>query len=445
MPKAFLIRKKLSGRDPYHWRPVTPPPSPDDDSNDAPIQLHNHQEPINLVNTNRNQHRDQFQQNHNDKIEIRNRSNNNNNNNNNLRNNHHVKNLPSPLSVSSTCSDSDTDIRGGSHSLGMIQMIGNISISEPIPLTVARNVGPSTLHNEHQEEESRGCIKTDNIISGSVPAHVQPRRVPVIKTASSKSSAHTSRQIQLHERPSPSSSLSPPFRVESPGAQLSPSVSPSSSQSPPPLPSTVNLIGQRLGIPLHLVGSIEFVNGGHGIKNPLLLNGNQHEAKLSPTISSERDSGDRDPLKCLVCGKKFTLVRLLNRHLKCHSDVKRYLCTFCGKGFNDTFDLKRHTRTHTGVRPYRCNHCDKCFTQRCSLESHTLKVHGIAHEYAYKERRNKMYVCEECGNTTNQPETHYLHLKCHHPYSPALAKFYDKRHFKFTDSDFPFKGDQSDD
>lgn len=121
-----------------------------------------------------------------------------------------------------------------------------------------------------------------------------------------------------------------------------------------------------------------------------------------------------------MCGKRFTLARLLNRHLKCHSDVKRYLCTFCGKGFNDTFDLKRHTRTHTGkpivdstqpfhhfhhfhystltgVRPYRCLLCDKSFTQRCSLESHTLKVHGISHEYGYKERRNKMYVCEECG------------------------------------------------
>lgn len=55
-----------------------------------------------------------------------------------------------------------------------------------------------------------------------------------------------------------------------------------------------------------------------------------------------------DPLKCNICGKKFNLARLLNRHLKCHSDIKRYLCTFCGKGFNDTFDLKRHTRTHTG-------------------------------------------------------------------------------------------------
>src|SRR6218665_2519658 len=51
---------------------------------------------------------------------------------------------------------------------------------------------------------------------------------------------------------------------------------------------------------------------------------------------------------CRVCSKVFPLVRLLNRHIKCHSDIKRYLCTICGKGFNDTFDLKRHTRTHTG-------------------------------------------------------------------------------------------------
>ncbi|CAG2116063.1 unnamed protein product, partial [Medioppia subpectinata] len=187
-------------------------------------------------------------------------------------------------------------------------------------------------------------------------------------------------------------------------------------------------------LPVHVIGSLEFVNGGHGIKNPLTTNAGHH-TKGSPVPDNEPE----DPLKCQVCGKRFTLARLLNRHLKCHSDVKRYLCTFCGKGFNDTFDLKRHTRTHTGVRPYRCNFCDKSFTQRCSLESHTLKVHGIAHEYGYKERRNKVYVCEECGNTTNQPETHYMHLKCHHPYSPALAKFYDKRHFKFNDNEFPFK------
>ena len=47
-----------------------------------------------------------------------------------------------------------------------------------------------------------------------------------------------------------------------------------------------------------------------------------------------------------------------------------------------------------------------------------------------------MYVCEDCGHTTKEPEVHYLHLKEQHPYSPALLKFYDKRHFKFNSQGF---------
>ena len=116
----------------------------------------------------------------------------------------------------------------------------------------------------------------------------------------------------------------------------------------------------QTGIPLHYLNSIEFVNGGHGIKNPF-LNQNQCTSPLPGRLSEpimvspgstngpcQSTTSSDDPLKCNMCGKKFTLARLLNRHLKCHSDIKRYLCTFCGKGFNDTFDLKRHTRTHTG-------------------------------------------------------------------------------------------------
>lgn len=53
-------------------------------------------------------------------------------------------------------------------------------------------------------------------------------------------------------------------------------------------------------------------------------------------------------LSCQVCQKTFTTARMLKRHVKCHSETKKYTCEHCGKGFNDTFDLKRHIRTHTG-------------------------------------------------------------------------------------------------
>ncbi|XP_070491358.1 transcriptional regulator ovo-like isoform X1 [Chironomus tepperi] len=211
-------------------------------------------------------------------------------------------------------------------------------------------------------------------------------------------------------------------------------------ESPLLADTKVNVLSQRLGLPAEV--QLEFVNGGHGIKNPLAIENipgrlREEEAppiKKQPSVTPVSDEDGK--FMCRICSKHFTLQRLLNRHMKCHSDIKRYLCTFCGKGFNDTFDLKRHTRTHTGVRPYKCNLCEKSFTQRCSLESHCLKVHGVQHQYAYKERRTKMYVCEECGHTTNEPEVHYIHLKDKHPYSPALLKFYDKRHFKFTNSTF---------
>ena len=115
---------------------------------------------------------------------------------------------------------------------------------------------------------------------------------------------------------------------------------------------------------------MEFVNGGHGIKNPLASHSperhgiepekahSHHSDNSSDCTESSVSTGSAGSgsgavsggkLACRICGKAFNLQRLLNRHLKCHSDVKRYLCTFCGKGFNDTFDLKRHTRTHTGI------------------------------------------------------------------------------------------------
>ncbi|OZC11376.1 zinc finger, C2H2 type [Onchocerca flexuosa] len=152
----------------------------------------------------------------------------------------------------------------------------------------------------------------------------------------------------------------------------------------PPIPSLfIELIAAILVV--LGVTTVEWINGGYGVKNPMLQSYRIPDINATPAPASEPGL-----LTCRICGKKFALQRLLNRHAKCHSEIKRYLCTFCGKGFNDTFDLKRHTRTHTGVRPYKCDQCEKSFTQRCSLESHLRKVHGTQHNYGYKERRSKI-------------------------------------------------------
>ncbi|RCN37958.1 zinc finger, C2H2 type [Ancylostoma caninum] len=75
-----------------------------------------------------------------------------------------------------------------------------------------------------------------------------------------------------------------------------------------------------------------------------------------------------------------------------------------------------------GVRPYKCEQCDKSFTQRCSLESHLRKVHGVLHNYGYKERRNKVFVCEECGFTSEMFDVYVSHLKMLHPFSASLIR-----------------------
>lgn len=55
--------------------------------------------------------------------------------------------------------------------------------------------------------------------------------------------------------------------------------------------------------------------------------------------------------------------------------------------------------------------------------------------FVFQERRAKLYVCEDCGHTTIEPGQHFMHLKSYHPQSPVLLRFYDKRQFKFHETE----------
>ncbi|XP_034462894.1 putative transcription factor ovo-like protein 3 [Hippoglossus hippoglossus] len=201
-------------------------------------------------------------------------------------------------------------------------------------------------------------------------------------------------------------------------------------QHPSTVPQSVATLGvaPRMILPVPLAGS-----GGPGADarldwSTLMLPGSfYHHSILAPVSSAKprpRPSPDSGDFVCSLCHKIFPLQRMLTRHLKCHSLVKRHPCRFCGKGFNDTFDLKRHMRTHTGIRPYKCELCEKAFTQRCSLESHMRKIHSVHQQYAYRQRRSKIFVCEDCGYTSSRPDEYFLHVRQCHPGSPALRRYY---------------------
>lgn len=144
-------------------------------------------------------------------------------------------------------------------------------------------------------------------------------------------------------------------------------------------------------------------SGGFGVGTQLgLVASNTHENARKESSNATHSH------RCEICNSSFPLRRLLNRHLKTHSFYKRYTCSYCDKGFNDTFDLKRHVRTHTGIKPFKCEQCDKSFTQRCSLEAHQTRVHGMVHKFGFRERRSKMFVCEECGATFRDNQSEFM-------------------------------------
>lgn len=54
---------------------------------------------------------------------------------------------------------------------------------------------------------------------------------------------------------------------------------------------------------------------------------------------------DDRPYKCSLCDLRFKKLPLLNRHVKTHSHIKRYVCRFCSHAFKRSDNLLAHMRT----------------------------------------------------------------------------------------------------
>ncbi|XP_046380516.2 uncharacterized protein LOC124151881 [Haliotis rufescens] len=94
--------------------------------------------------------------------------------------------------------------------------------------------------------------------------------------------------------------------------------------------------------------------------------------------------------RCRICKTEFDSQTACRRHLQTHSTThslkqikdgaivsgEPLLCVFCDRKFSILSRLIIHVRTHTGIKPYQCDMCEKKFSLPYTLKGHLKKVHG---------------------------------------------------------------------
>lgn len=80
--------------------------------------------------------------------------------------------------------------------------------------------------------------------------------------------------------------------------------------------------------------------------------------------------------KCGICGREFTLLANMKRHVLIHTNIRAYQCHLCFKSFVQKQTLKAHMIVHSDVKPFKCKVSTSCDgTQKKQNGTCVLLIH----------------------------------------------------------------------
>src|SRR5215468_6537858 len=79
---------------------------------------------------------------------------------------------------------------------------------------------------------------------------------------------------------------------------------------------------------------------------------------------------------CEICEKTFRHKSSYRRHMRAHTEEKKFKCDMCEKRFRRVSHLRTHQLTHSKPS-FPCNWCNTVFIRNDKLEEHRSKCDGV--------------------------------------------------------------------